>query len=163
MSVISAAAMRCRTMADGSLRIEIEIEPKDRQAAFSMFGEPGTPMALAALKVGHAAAGTEPVGDEPGQEPKGGALSKLAGQWCDMPAFQEWMREKFLFLWGKCEIDLIERNGTANEGEVAAEVIRRHCGVTSRALLDHDRRAGEQFHAAIRFPFSEELRRRAPA
>ena len=26
MTIISAAAMRCRTMADGSLRIEVEVE-----------------------------------------------------------------------------------------------------------------------------------------
>lgn len=83
---ISAAAMRCRTMADGSLRIEVEVEPCDPQRAFAMFGMPGAPMALAALVPGYAAAG------EPEPEPRGGALAKLAGRWCAMPEFLRWLQ-----------------------------------------------------------------------
>jgi len=58
-------------MADGSLRIEVEVEPGDAQKAFALFGVPGAPMAIAALVVGHAAV------KEP--ELKGGPLSKAAG------------------------------------------------------------------------------------
>ena len=82
MTAISAAAMRCRTMADGSLRIEVEVEPGDAQKAFALFGMPGAPMALAALVVGHAAV------KEP--ELKGGPLSKAAAMLDGNPDFIEW-------------------------------------------------------------------------
>jgi len=74
--------MRCRTMADGSLRIEVEVEPGDAQKAFALFGMPGAPMALAALVVGHAAV------KEP--ELKGGPLSRAAAMLDTNPDFIEW-------------------------------------------------------------------------
>ena len=83
MTAISAAAMRCRTMADGSLRIEVEVEPGDAQKAFALFGMPGAPMAIAALVVGHAAV------KEP--ELKGGPLSKAAGMLDTNPDFIKWI------------------------------------------------------------------------
>ena len=153
MTAISAAAMRCRTMADGSLRIEVEVEPKDAQTAFAMFGKPGAPMALAALHAGYAAAGAEP-GDD---KLKGGPLSKLAGQWCEMPEFHEWMKRAFPFLWS----EVTNYNSSWSPSQVSAEIIRVHCSVESRRLLDHDERAADQFHSAIRAPFAEELQRRA--
>ena len=85
MTAISAAAMRCRTMADGSLRIEVEVEPNDAQAAFNLFGKPGAPMAIAALVVGHAAV-EAPL--------KGGPLSRAAGMLDNNAAFREWIGNK---------------------------------------------------------------------
>lgn len=38
-----------KTMADGTLRVSVDIEPRHAQAAFSMFGAPGTPVAIARL------------------------------------------------------------------------------------------------------------------
>ena len=83
MTAISAAAMRCRTMADGSLRIEVEVEPGDAQQAFALFGMPGAPMAIAALVVGHAAV------KEP--ELKGGPLAKAAGMLDGNTDFIKWI------------------------------------------------------------------------
>lgn len=138
-------------MADGTLRLEVDIEPKDARTAFMLFGAPGSPVALAALKN---VPTPEP---EPGEtipppaadKPKGGPLSKLAGMWCDSPIFWSWAMEKFPFLW------------SANEGarpqDTAAAVIRLHCGIESRAELDHDKRAADQFNVAFRKPFGDYL------
>lgn len=156
-SVIAGASMRCKTMADGSLRIEVEVEPRDAVAAFTLFGAVGTPVALAALKVGESGAEPGGEGDKPA-EPKGGMLARLAGQWCQMPEFHEWCERSFRFSWNA----IIEEIGEhAEHAEVAAELIRRHCGVKSRAELDHDKRAADQFHAAIRQPFAAHLQRQA--
>lgn len=157
MSVIQGAAMRCRTMADGSLRIEIEVEPRDAIAAFTLFGAAGAPVALAALKPGH-----EAKSDEPDAEPapKGGPLSKLAGQWCAMPEFRLWAAQHFPFLW-RTATDELRAQGEERPAWVAAEVIRLHCGVDSRAELDHDETAGKQFNLAFRQPFSAHLQSQA--
>lgn len=48
--VIEASSVRCQTLADGTLRMTVEIEPRLALAAFILFRSPGTAMALAALK-----------------------------------------------------------------------------------------------------------------
>lgn len=40
---------KSRTLADGSLRLEIDVEPKDAQAAFALFHEPGASGAIVRL------------------------------------------------------------------------------------------------------------------
>lgn len=143
---ISAAAMRCKTMADGSLRIEVEVEPRDAQTAFAMFGKPGAPMALAPLVPGYAAKSDEPK-PEP---PKGGPLAKLAGLWCGNPAFQRWLKLTYPERWE----DARSEYPIFADDSLAAEVVRRICGVESRAELDHNEEAAEAFHLHIRVPFS---------
>jgi hypothetical protein len=164
MTAISAAAMRVRTMADGSLRIEVEVEPNDAQEAFAMFGRPGTPMALAALKDGYASQDDKnrEMREKLDEMPvaKGGALAKLAGQWCEMPEFHRWLADHFAYAWRKAAEDLNHPSALRppEPEEVAAEVIRRHCGIASRAALDHNEQARQQFDGAIRRPFSDHLR-----
>lgn len=46
---IAGATARISTLADGTLRLIVDIEPRDAQAAFRLFGSPGTAVALAAL------------------------------------------------------------------------------------------------------------------
>ena len=136
MSAIEAAAIRCRTMADGSLRIECEIEPRHAQAAFVLFGAPGTAMALAALKPA-AKRDPAPMPDVAPDVPKGGPLAKLAGMWCQSATFQKWM-------------------GFDN-AEEAASAIRETCRIGSRAELDNNPRAAELFNRHIRGPYSMHL------
>ena len=57
MSAIPCSSVSMRTMADGTLRLSIDIEPANAQDAFRLFAAPGTPAAIAALQVGYAAAG----------------------------------------------------------------------------------------------------------
>lgn len=152
MSAISAAAMRCKTMADGSLRIEVEVEPNDAQAAFALFGRPGAPMAIAALVVGHAAKSNEP---EPGK-PKGGERAKWCAIRCGETHFQIWMRRTFPDAW--------QRNVTTGMllTDAAASVLRAVCSIESRIELDNDPDVARRFDRLIRHPYGE-VRREAEA
>lgn len=48
-SVVAGSTTTVKTLADGTLRISVDIEPRHAQAAFTMFGSPGTPVAVARL------------------------------------------------------------------------------------------------------------------
>jgi hypothetical protein len=116
-------------MADGTLRAEIDFEPRDAAAAFAMLGQPGQPIAVAPLKTA-----AQQQAQEAAPKAAGGPLAKLAGQWCQMPQF---------LAWSGC-----------NTADAAAEFIRRECGISSRAELDHNAAAAAAFHTHIREPFS---------
>lgn len=115
--------MRCKTMADGSLRIEVEVSPVDAQAAFALFGKPGAPMAIAALKVGYAAV------QEP-EEQKGGNLAREAGKLDSNPAFQQY--------------------ALVRDFPNVREFILDRCGVESRRMLDHNPEAASKFREMMR-------------
>lgn len=166
-SVLAAAAMRARTLADGSLRIEVEFEPKDAQAAFALFGRPGSPMAVTALRVGTEAAGAHPAGDDDAAAPnaspdnadrKGGPLARLAGQWCHLPAFQQWIRPVYdQHLggdgsgWGDLDDAQLQQLGAEGFARHAILVL---CQIESRRELDHHPRARKEFDFRVRIPFS---------
>jgi hypothetical protein len=153
--------MRCKTMADGSLRIEVEVEPKDAQAAFALFGRPGAPMALAALKEGFASAAEAELKTPAEQRPKGGPLSILAGRWCGSPAFHAWLRATHPVVWEAASESVQNLNHTREHtnSDIAAEAVRYLCDVESRAQLDHRPESADLFHRLIRLPFSEDLER----
>ena len=46
---VTGATTTSRTLVDGTLRVSVDVEPRHAQAAFAMFGAPGTPVALARL------------------------------------------------------------------------------------------------------------------
>lgn len=140
MSVIEGASISCKTMSDGTLRLSIDIEPRNAQAAFALFGAPGRAVALAALKDG-AGVVTEP---EP-EKPKGGEWAKLAGMWCNDPDFRHWAHGQ-------------EHDGfkfSAENAQEAAFFIRSRCEVDSRVELDHDIDAQRRFNERIRYPFQK--------
>lgn len=146
--------MRCRTMADGTLRMEVDIEPGFAKAAFSLFGAPGSPIAVARLMPQGFTPDPEP--DEKDDKPKGGSLAKLAGQWCGSLTFQNWLRSALPSLYRTVAGELDESHH--DHTDVAAEVVRRHCGVKSRAELDSNADAARKFHNDIRIPYSEHIR-----
>jgi hypothetical protein len=127
MSIIEAAAMRLRTMADGSLRIECEVEPRHAQAAFALFGAPGTPMALAALRVAGSDTSPEPVAETP--EPR---QDKPIAKWlalrCKEQEFRAWLgtsseddaRDKV------CDICLVDSRGDIDGNGTAEALFQRH-------------------------------------
>ncbi len=140
MTAISAAAMTVRTMADGSLRITVEVEPQDAQKAFALFGKPGAPMALAALAEGHAAV------KEP--EPKGGERAKWVAMRCKEESFRNWA-----FSWWPALSREVAPH--LSDEEAVAEIVRKVCGVKSRAELDTDGPTGRKFDALVRKPWFE--------
>lgn len=95
----------------------------------------GQRLALVAVEIGD---DEKPVSRDAGitaSEPKGGELAKLAGRLCEDPDFLFW--------------------ADVGNSEAAAQWIRSLCGVSSRAMLDHDLRAAAIFHQEIRKPFRE--------
>lgn len=131
---IEASSVRCQTMADSTLRLVIDIEPRFANAAFQMFGKVGTPMAIVALKVGHALPESDVTGIPATEKPKGGVLSQDAARICQTPEFQAYVAQQW--------------KGDAHE-EVAAQYVRAHCQIKSRAELDHDPRAARLFSALM--------------
>lgn len=126
------------TMADGSFRLVVEIEPRHAQEAFRLFGAPGTPVAIARIMpqvvLREDRAHTE-------EKLRGGPLAKLAGQFCESEPFREWLRKTYTPL-----------PRTAAD---AAVIVRNICGITSRAELDHNEHAAAIFHLEIRKPYNE--------
>jgi hypothetical protein len=153
MSAIEASTVRAQTMADGTLRLTVDYPPASAQAAFRLFGAPGTPLATARIK-------TTPERQRDEAKPKGGALAKLAGQWCLDPAFQSFVRIAYAKhkggdgkVWGDVMPDAV-----GGEGAYARHCILVLCGINSRAELDHNPSAAHKFHSLIREPFSTHLR-----
>lgn len=131
-AIVPASSVMVRTMADGTLRVSVDIEPRHAQTAFVLFGAPGTPIALAALKVGtqlEKDQSTEPAAETT----KGGPLAKWAAMRCQDVRFQKWI---------------------GVDGEYAArQNILRVCGIKSRAELDNDKQAAELFDYHFRNPW----------
>ena len=169
MSAIPCSSVSMRTMADGTLRLSIDIEPANAQDAFRLFAAPGTPAAIAALQVGYAAAGEPSVKESLTPEtPKGGALAKLAGMWCADKTFQAWLETDpdnaapnesgaTLCLYALCEIEREQPRifllaKTTNDGATYEMYGAFICGAVVRIVVEVDR-AGN----AIRILPSEEI------
>jgi hypothetical protein len=135
MSAIEASTVRIATMADSTLRLTLDIEPRFAQSAFVLFGMAGTPVALAALQVATS---------EPALKPeKGGKLAKWCAIRCQEPEFQQWLNDEF-----RLTARLYKGQFMALE-EVAAEMIRSILGVESRAEIDTDPDVREAFNSLI--------------
>lgn len=149
MSVIEGASVSVKTMSDGTLRLSIDIEPRNAQAAFALFGCPGRAVALAALADGHARASDtspEPVAETPKQEHKGGEWAKLAGIWCADRDFWSFIAHHF--------------GAQIESAEEAAAHVRLYCSIDTRAELDHDEDALALFKAKFRTPFMKYMQAR---
>lgn len=133
----------CRTYVDGSLVIQVEVEPRHAQTAFALFGAPGTSVAVAKLDPAAAVAADQKPVEPVKEQPKGGALAKLAGQWCNDPIFWEWLEET-----------VGEKVASADD---AAILVRHITDVASRAELDSNTAAADRFHRLIRRPYAEWL------
>lgn len=130
-----------KTMADNTLRITFDIEPRYAQQAFALFGVRGSPAAIAKI-VPEAAIRDDRQAVADGL--KGGELAKLAGQFCDSEPFRQWLRLTY---------DPKPRNSAE-----AAQIIRGVCGVDSRAHLDHVEVAAQIFHEKFRLPYNAWLK-----
>ena len=137
--LIEAVSRQCKTMADGTLRITIDVSPIHARDAFGLFGAPDVPMVLGRLVMDHER-NPEPV--EP-VEMKGGPLAKLAGMWCNDRYFIEWVKSK--------------------SERAPDEFIKNICGIDSKRELDHDDVAALLFHEEIRKPYAAWLERNGRA
>ena len=90
MSAIEAVTRTCKTMSDGTLRLTVDISPIHAQDAFKLFGMPDVPMAIARLTQDAAKQSAQAETIE-ADKPKGGQLAKLAGMWCALLSFWNWV------------------------------------------------------------------------
>lgn len=120
-----------RVMVDGTVRVTLDFEPNDREAAMRMMGAPGQPVAVAALKEGYAAAAA------PRKEPIG-PLCQTAIGLCRNPKFQEYIGHDgdAGFIWKPTE-------------EAARDFILAKCLVNSRKDIDHEPGASERFRQML--------------
>jgi hypothetical protein len=131
MTVIAASSVKVATLVDGTLRVTMDVEPKDAKAAFELFGRPGVPMALAALK---------PARAEP-RKSEVGPVCQWAVLRCQDPVFRGFLG--------------------ARDEEEAKAIICKACGIESRKELDTDERALEVFHKKFRLGYVEWQRQQA--
>jgi len=133
MSAISGTRRAMKEMADGTIRVQIDIDPRFRNEFFNLFGQIDMPVALAPL-VSDFEKSTSSNGAVL-DKPKGGPLARLAGLMCQSQEFREFH--------------------SFEDEEDAAHHIRFGCEIESRAELDHDPRAAAIFHECYRKPFLE--------
>lgn len=115
-----------KEMADGTIRVQVDIDPACRAQFLQLFPNIDMPVALAPLRADFEQA-------RPEEKPKGGELARLAGQLCQNPEFLEY--------------------GNYESPEEAAADIRFACKIESRAELDHNPQAAAIFHESYRKPF----------
>ena len=124
MTAISATRRQMKEMADGTIRVQVDIDPAFRAAFLQAFPSIDMPIALAPL-----------VSDfERKHEPKakGGVGSKWLAMRCAEPGFWEFLAPM--------------NSGNAPTSEAAAAiVVREHLQVTSRAEVDTDPDAKARF------------------
>ena len=147
MSAIEGATVKVGTLVDGTLRVTIDFHPTVRNEAFALFGGPGTPVAVAALRAGHAMASDEPVA---APEPKGGPLSQWLAQRCNEAVFRAWVAR------------VITDTETLTP-EQASAVVCKEIGVRRKREIDGDRYAPARLKVLIMHPYSDMLKTRGAA
>lgn len=149
IQAISGTRRAIKEMADGTIRVQVDIDPRFRGAFWSLFPNIDMPVALAPL----VAAFEQQEGDEQPVEcnpepkidqPKGGALARLAAMWCQEEAFWDFLLESDL-----------TGDRTVTRAETAAEWVRLICGIESRADLDNVPAAKAIFDEHIRGPYAK--------
>ena len=137
MTIIEAASAGTKSMADDTLRLSVDVEPRFANDAFALFGKRGTPLVLAALRT---AAQKEPEASKP----KGGEMSKWLGMRCNEPEFQTWIIAQAIMGLGQTKVTSL--------------LARALCEVESRAEIDNDPAAMERFQERIRKPWAASRR-----
>lgn len=160
MTAIPAASVGVKDMADSSLRITLEFEPRYAKDAFALFGARGTQVAIAALRDGSFLEHPEP---EPNQVDdreniESVAATKIAPRahigdacyrsvlWCQEPTFWAFLNQRHPGL-----------SMHVNSKNSAAEMVKEICDVVSRKELDTDNEANKAFHRLIREPYRKYL------
>lgn len=138
MSAISGTRRALKEMADGTLRVMIDIDPRFKAQFHELFPNIDTPVALAPLVTDF-----ERIEEKP-DRPKGGPLAKLAGMFCKDDRFREYFSQH-----------VSDTHEISEEG--AADYIRGVCRVDSRAEIDSNGEASVRFHEYIRLPYMKWL------
>jgi hypothetical protein len=135
MSAIEAVSRNVKTLADGTLRLSIDISPVYAKDAFTMFGMPDVPLAIVRLTQ---EAAKQSAQEETIAKERITGLALLAVEWCQDAAFQKWTQTENAYQAKKrvCEI----------------------CGIESRKELNTNTQAAAVFQQEIRAPYMQFLR-----
>lgn len=145
MSAIEAVSRSVKTMADGTLRLTVDISPIHAQSAFNLFGMPDVPLALARLTI---QASTVSAQEETIAKERVSGLTLLAVQWCKDETFRQWLAEKFKYVY---------YISTGNDEKRAADFVKEWCKIASRKELSTDLLAAEIFNRDIRLPYMQRM------
>lgn len=156
MSAIEASSAGVKDMADGSLRITIEFEPRHAKEAFSLFGARGTPLAVVALTVGYAAVG-ESVQAKPSiaktETTRPGPLCEWVVRRCGEPEFFSWIAPVY-----HAHIGDLTPDDFVKPSDFCRHAVMVLCECDeSRKEIDTDKRKAQLFHELIRGPYSKHL------
>lgn len=165
MSAISGTRRAMKEMADGTIRVSIDIDPIHRAAFFEMFGQIDMPVALAPL-VADFERRQAPIAADSGHqapmatyEPKRGLLSQWAAMRCNEIDFRKFIRPIYDKIMGG---DGSGYGDVTPDGDFDGQCDKwaRHCilvicDIESRAELDSNHHAREIFDRVIRLPYIE--------
>ena len=154
MTALQAASAGVKDMADGSLRITIEFEPRFAKDAFALFGSRGTQLAVAALKDGSfleqpVAEPIPPNSRELKPREQLGRACYRTVMWCNEPSFWDFLTNAGFF----------DTKPTVTNKDEAANLVRYVCNVESRKELDTNNEANKTWIREIRQPYADYLKR----
>jgi hypothetical protein len=132
---LAGAVSGLRMLADGDVAVTLHFEAKDRARVMTMLGAPGQPVAVVALKAGHAA---QPAA-APATYRDFGPICREAIDLCGNGRFREWVSKVHGYPGG--------------DDHGAKTMICNTCNVDSRKELDTAEGARELFIAHVRKPF----------
>lgn len=138
MSAISGTRRALKELVDGTIRVQIDIDPRFKAEFHKLFPTIDMPVALAPLASDF---------EQKEEKPKIGPLCLLAVRWCKDDSFYEWYSQNVH----------IEDHEINEQG--AASYIKFICGIESRKELDTNQHAASIFNHAIRTPYMEWLKR----
>ncbi len=139
--VIAGTRRSMKELVDGTIRVQIDIDPSFRQQFFEIFGQIDMPVALAPLKPDFE--------QQPEEKPKGMALAKLAGMFCNDPLFFDFIQRVYRDWLGDVHPDEFDK-----PEDFCRHAILAICKIDSRVQLDHNPAAARIFHEEIRIPFN---------
>lgn len=140
MTALTAISAGVKDMADGSLRITFEFDPRFAPDAYALFGSRGRTVAIAALKDGVPI----PVQPEPEKEPIG-ALCQWCVLRCGEPQFWEFLNVTF------------ESADEVIDSRDAGDLVKFLMAIDSRKELDLLPAKGAKFNSLIRHPYQKWL------
>jgi hypothetical protein len=138
-AVIPAAYVKLSTMVDGTIRVVIDVEPTNRDAAFALFDRPGASLAIARLSDGAAVEHDRKAQAQPPAEllkRKPLSLASKVALVCDEVSFQRFLQTGlYARRWSFWRDHAAGWTKPALWSDIAALVIREICGVTSRSEI----------------------------
>lgn len=138
-----------KELVDGTLRVQIDIDRQFKRAFHAMFPDIDTAVVLAPFveTTATVAAATEAAAQATAKETKKHEhreprLSEWVALRCKEEVFQGFLHDELPTIWGSV-VELADR---ADDEWIAAEVVRQHCGIGSRADLDTNAEAAKRMH-----------------